>query len=151
MSFALDLKRFREKFKEGMDDFVAGIEIKLFSSVILNTPVGNPDEWVVYKKNPHWKRPKDYVGGRARANWQVSLNQPENGVLPDIDPDGQQTVGKVTSFVTGQSGGRLTFLVNNLAYASRLELGHSKQAPHGMVRVNVTRFQQLVKEEAQKL
>jgi hypothetical protein len=36
--------------------------------------------------------------------------------------------------------------VNNLPYAVPLEYGHSKQAPGGMVRITLARFQQIVDE-----
>ena len=42
-------------------------------------------------------------------------------------------------------------LTNNLPYAQRLEYGWSQQAPQGFVRVNVSRFQQLINEEANKV
>lgn len=42
-------------------------------------------------------------------------------------------------------------LTNNLPYAERLEYGWSNQAPQGMVRVNVARFNTLLEEEAAKV
>jgi hypothetical protein len=36
--------------------------------------------------------------------------------------------------------------VNNLPYGIALEYGHSKQAPSGMIRVTLARFQQIVDE-----
>ena len=37
-------------------------------------------------------------------------------------------------------------LANNVEYIKSLENGHSKQAPHGMVRKNVRRHEQILKE-----
>jgi nitroimidazol reductase NimA-like FMN-containing flavoprotein (pyridoxamine 5'-phosphate oxidase superfamily) len=42
--------------------------------------------------------------------------------------------------------GQTAYLVNNLPYAVPLEYGHSKQAPGGMVRITLARFQQVVDE-----
>ena len=41
---------------------------------------------------------------------------------------------------------KVQFFTNNLPYAAALENGHSGQAPGGMVRVTVARFQQIVLE-----
>ena len=42
------------------------------------------------------------------------------------------------------TAGQVAFIVNNLPYAIPLEYGHSTQAPNGMVRITVERFQQIV-------
>ena len=42
--------------------------------------------------------------------------------------------------------GAFAYIINNLPYAIPLEFGHSTQAPGGMVRVTVARFQQIVQE-----
>ncbi|MNT90915.1 hypothetical protein D3C72_2319290 [compost metagenome] len=42
--------------------------------------------------------------------------------------------------------GQMAYLINNLPYAIPLEFGHSNQAPNGMVRVTIARFQQIVEQ-----
>ena len=42
--------------------------------------------------------------------------------------------------------GQMAYIINNLPYAIPLEFGHSTQAPGGMVRVTVARFQRIVLE-----
>lgn len=89
---------------------------------------------------------KDYVGGRFRGNWQFSIDTPADGVLDQIDPSGNVSVAVLRTQVQSLSIGQTAYLVNNLPYAVPLEYGHSKQAPGGMVRITLARFQQIVDE-----
>jgi len=89
---------------------------------------------------------KDYVGGRFRGNWQFSIGSPVEGVLDQIDASGSVTLAKLKLQVEQLSIGETAYIVNNLPYAIPLEYGHSKQAPSGMVRVTLARFQQIVAE-----
>ena len=53
--------------------------------------------------------------------------------------------------VAALKGGGVTFMANNLPYAHRLEFeGWSRQAPEGMVRRTVARFNQIADEAAKK-
>ena len=89
---------------------------------------------------------KDYVGGRFRGNWQFSIGSPVDGVLDQIDASGNVTLAKLKLQVQQLSIGETAYIVNNLPYAVPLEYGHSKQAPGGMVRITLARFQQIVDE-----
>lgn len=89
---------------------------------------------------------KDYVGGRFRGNWQFSIDTPADGELDTIDPSGNATVAALRAQVSGLTIGQTAYIVNNLPYAIPLEYGHSKQAPHGMVRVTLANFQRIVDE-----
>ncbi|PWK42213.1 hypothetical protein [Pseudomonas sp. OV226] len=89
---------------------------------------------------------KDYVGGRFRGNWQFSIDTPADGVVDQIDPSGNVSVAVLRAQVQSLTIGQTAYLVNNLPYAVPLEYGHSKQAPGGMVRITLARFQQIVDE-----
>ena len=89
---------------------------------------------------------KGYVGGRFRGNWQFSIDTPADGELDTIDPSGNATVAALRAQVSGLTIGQTAYIVNNLPYAIPLEYGHSKQAPHGMVRVTLANFQRIVDE-----
>lgn len=129
MSFGNDLSRFRLKVGRAHDDMIRGIELSLFSGVIMDSPVDT---------------------GRFRGNWQASIGTPKSGTLDTIDPTGQATSAAAQRFVATLKGGRLTWLANNLPYAERLEYGWSKQAPQGMVRKNVARLQRIVDEQVNR-
>lgn len=138
MSFGQEIGRWAKDTSQDMADLHQAAVLKLFSSVILQTPVGNPDNW----QNPE-SAPEGYVGGRLRGNWQVSTGRPASGELDTIDSSGNTTVGNMRQFVNGLDFTKdvEVYLTNNLPYAERIEyFGHSGQAPEGMVRKNLIRI-----------
>ena len=90
--------------------------------------------------------PKGYVGGRFRANWHLSINVVESVTFDEVDPSGDETVAAMVAAMSDFTAGQTAYIINNLPYAIPLEFGHSTQAPGGMVRVTVARFQQIVLE-----
>lgn len=130
MSFALDVSKFVEKAKKNPEKVMRQVSIKLFSAIIKASPVDT---------------------GRFRMNWMASGGTPAPGITDATDKSGNKATGNATSFVLNASDWREFTLTNNLPYAQRLEYGWSQQAPQGFVRVNVSRFQQLINEEANKV
>lgn len=130
MSFALDVSKFVEKAKKNPEKVMRQVSIKLFSAIIKTTPVKY---------------------GRARMNWMASDGTPASGTTDATDKSGNIAIGNATSFVLKAADWHEFTLTNNLPYAQRLEYGWSQQAPAGMVRTNVSRFQQLINEEASKV
>lgn len=142
--------RNRKAFEIALDEFVEDIvpaqhlliqkkvAIDLLARIIDRTPVGNPDLW----KESSLPAPKGYVGGRARANWQISTSRPPNKPIDAIDPDGDvtETVGLV-KMGKAKAGGTI-WIYNNVRYIKRLEDGWSyKQAPLGMVAVSLAEIE----------
>lgn len=130
MSFALDVSKFVEKAKKNPEKVIRQVSIKLFSAIINASPVDT---------------------GRFRMNWMASGGTPAFGTTDATDKSGNKATGNATSFVLNASDWREFTLTNNLPYAQRLEYGWSQQAPAGVVRTNVSRFQQLINEEANKV
>lgn len=130
MSFALDVSKFVEKAKKNPEKVMRQVSIKLFSAIIKASPVDT---------------------GRFRMNWMASGGTPTSGVTDATDKSGNTATGNATSFVLKAADWREFTLTNNLPYAQRLEYGWSQQAPQGMVRTNISRFQQLINEEANKV
>lgn len=89
-------------------------------------------------------KPKGYVGGRFRANWNTSVSAPDETTTDTADPSGAKATANVLAKMGG--AGSVTFLCNALPYAERLEMGWSKQAPAGMVRVSMARIDAIVSE-----
>ncbi|MCF1487584.1 hypothetical protein LZ838_09440 [Pseudomonas sp. AA27] len=85
-----------------------------------------------------------YVGGRFRGNWQFSIESPATGELDVVDRSGNETIAQLKAQVAALTIGQTAYIVNNLPYAIPLEYGHSTQAPRGMVRVTLDRFQGIV-------
>ena len=165
MSFTLDVKAFCEKAKKNPETVMRQVSMKLFSAIILGSPVDT---------------------GRFRMNWQASGAAPATGEVPGKDPTGANAVNDMTTFVNSTNYWEELTLTNNLPYAEVIEFGgyatgfhgpkrpsnlgskfvgplrpkaptkttpdgYSLQAPQGVVRVNVARFNTILAEEAAKV
>lgn len=130
MSFTLDVKAFCEKAKKNPEIVMRAVSLKLFSAIIKASPVDT---------------------GRFRMNWQTSAATPRPGLIAGTDKTGNKAVNSATTFISNTPVWQELTLTNNLPYAQRLEYGWSKQAPAGIVRINVARFNTLLNEEAAKV
>lgn len=128
--FTLDIQAFVAKAKKNPETVMRSVSLKLFSAIIKESPVDT---------------------GRFRGNWQTTGVTPATGLIAGVDPTGNKAVNSAATFITNAPGWDTFTLTNNLPYAERLEYGWSKQAPVGMVRINIARFQQLINEEAAKV
>jgi len=145
MSFASDMAKFAENAGNSIENTMQAIGFQLFDAIIKDTPV---DE------------------GRARGNWQASINAP---ILKDTDKKdktGNKTSTEMYSVSKKFKAGTVFYITNNLPYIWSLEYGgygrgdgatnkttrdgYSIQAPYGMVRKNVARIQSIVAAEARK-
>lgn len=128
MSFTKDIERFARKVATAEDKIVRTATLELFRGVILATPVKT---------------------GRARGAWTTSVGAP--AASPDrVDQvalvaggGGSVAVAEVYA-KTPPGAGQVTFLANDLPYIERLESGSSKQAPAGMVKINIDRVKKMV-------
>ncbi len=131
-TFTVNIEKFIQKTNIEADKVVRKVCFDLMSGVVLKTPVDT---------------------GRARANWQASIDTPATGTISFDGDAGSNTqtpapsassaaaIGKALGAVN-KATGRVFWLVNNLPYISRLEYGAwSKQAPHGMVRITIAEIQ----------
>lgn len=115
--FAIDLKRFGKVTREQAQMIFRKIIIDLDTRVVLGTPV---DE------------------GRARGNWFPSLNAPSDAMdWASLSPSGGEAVQRATALAMSAKIGDVAWLTNNLPYILPLENGHSRQAPQGMVDLNL--------------
>lgn len=148
--FAVSISKWREKAVANADQVLRAVCIGLLNNVVVRSPVGNPELWSGDKYG-FIRPPPGYVGGRFRANWQVSVGEPSTETVDAVDPSGQVSImaGQVT--LNGVECGPPIYIVNNLPYAIPLEYGHSSQAPQGMVRLAAIEFQQLVDEAVRGL
>ncbi|ENR1382665.1 hypothetical protein ACETT8_004067 [Yersinia enterocolitica] len=101
------------------------------------------------------KTPAGYTGGRFRGNWQVGLDvQPEGETGRDNnnDPNGNMTMA-VGNYMLEQFkvGTKAIYFTNNVPYALELELGHSSQAPSGLVRITALEAKKYFDEAASEV
>lgn len=131
-NFSLDISAFIEKTTKNADAKVRVICLDLLSGIVLKTPVDT---------------------GRARANWQATIDTPASGTIQFKADEGSgvtapnQSAASVSAINNGQAAvknakGRIFYITNNLPYISRLEFDSlSKQSPRGMVRLTIDEVQ----------
>ena len=114
-----------------LDDF-GETAAAMLRGLIFRSPVGNPDTW----KETSLPPPPGYVGGHFRRNWVVSIGGFDTTEVEGIDNTGSPTFASGLAVVEAYKRGKLgvnLILQNNVPYANRLALGHSRQAEAGWV------------------
>ncbi|HFQ6850873.1 TPA: hypothetical protein ACHSL5_001432 [Enterobacter cloacae] len=98
------------------------------------------------------KAPPGYTGGRFRGNWQVSFDAPAADETGRVDKTGNLTkaAGNYTLSLF-KVGMKAIYFCNNVPYAYRLEMGHSSQAPGGMVRITASEFQRFFEDAVREV
>jgi len=87
---------------------------------------------VTYAVNSlHERTPKDTL--YASENWNVSVGAIDRSTTGDVSPG--RTLSEGHGVISGLTAYGVTFITNSVAYANRLENGHSAQAPNGMVAI----------------
>lgn len=125
MSFSSDLKKFRVKTMQKYTKVKRLSAFDLFSAIVLETPVDK---------------------GVLRNNWFASIKNPSAEMTEASDPSGSSTIRRIQNIVNGSDLLTDVFLTNNLPYAVPIEFdGISGKAPQGMVRVNTTRWDSIVR------
>lgn len=98
------------------------------------------------------KAPPGYTGGRFRGNWQVSFDERTSEETGRIDKSGSETL-RAGNLVLSQFrvGMKEVFFCNNVPYSYELEMGHSSQAPGGMVRITAAEAARFFDEAAKEI
>ncbi len=115
--FVLDLSKFQELTAEELRRVQKKVAFDGLWKVTQKTPVDT---------------------GRARANWTLAAEEPDETILPEGHYAQPNAPGSLENL--GLFG--MVWLNNQLPYAPELEDGSSKQAPAGMVKVSVVELQQ---------
>lgn len=130
-SLSLDLSRFVDKTVAELNRVKRAVTLELFTSIVYDTPVDT---------------------GRLRGNWQISIGSPLVGAVDRLDPSGDRVAREIAAMVGESKLEDVMILRNNLPYAYRIEYegwSHTK-APHGMMRRNFLRVQQILKKAVQE-
>lgn len=98
----------------GAAEWVRSVLLSLLGQAVYRTPV---------------------LSGTARGNWLLGVgSRPSGWSRGRKDPQGDQTVRQgLLQLVRARDVATTYWIVNNVPYALRLERGHSKQAPNGML------------------
>lgn len=150
--FNADMKKAEKLIIKACEKTVRGTAIAMFGEIIRKTPVGNPSIWKINanaKNKKSMYRPKGYVGGRLRNNWQATINSPAEGEVQNASKSGSDAKASVKAAAASYDLTKSMFLTNNLPYAARVEYGQwSKQAPQGMMRTTVASFKSEIEKNA---
>ena len=105
---------------EKANQFKRAIALQILARVVMMTPVDT---------------------GRARGNWQVSINTINIGELSRLDSNGPGTIQTESEKIGDVQPGDAIWIHNNLPYIHVLEDGSSAQAPTGMLRVTLAEIE----------
>lgn len=119
LSFALQVDEFVKRAKLAPDIVVRKVALGIHRDIVLGTPVDT---------------------GRARASWGVGLNRYELVEADITDKSGTQTILRAAARLNTYRPGDSVWIGSRLPYIEPLEFGWSKQAPAGMVRLAIARW-----------
>jgi len=81
--------------------------------------------------------------GLARSNWFFG-NDPISTVGTVASKNGSPSIQRGLEWAAHLRAGGVFYIVNNVPYILKLEFGSSEQAPAGMARITVARWQKIV-------
>ena len=122
MSFESDMKKIQKRFEKRLHNATVATLLNVTTQVIKGTPVDT---------------------GRAKANWQATINTSANGTVESTDTSasGGKTL-KTAVPVIKQSIGQVYHLTNNVRYIGVLEF--SSKTKKGWVRKAVKQFNKIL-------
>jgi len=124
LKFGDQLRQFAQVVGKRINVVHRDVSIKLFNAIIMDTPVDT---------------------GEARGGWNASMEMPDLRETGRLDPTGSQAMADVNVTIKADRS-KVAYLSNSVEHIVPLEYGWSKQAPEGMVRMNVVRFQSMMAE-----
>lgn len=149
--FNLDISRWVGKSKEAARVFAAVSLQDLCELVIISTPgPGNSTQ-----ANPRPGTPTGFL----RGSWHASFGGPVEAAGEE-DPTGEASVSQANLTLAGLKIGDTFYMVNNAAYAARLEYGfvgqdslgrNISQTPRAWVRGAVASFPRIAEEAARRI
>jgi hypothetical protein len=86
--------------------------------------------------------------GRFRNNWFLGVDQQPDATTEEVDPLGDLAIARALGALPDPADGHVYYIVNNLPYAWSLEMGSSKQAPQGIVRLTLLEWDDIVADAA---
>jgi hypothetical protein len=120
-----------DRQKKNMSLFYKKVAFDVFTEIVLRTPVDT---------------------GRARANWVVTIDQPNETEVEGVDKSGTQAMGNGLKTINRANEMPDFWITNNLPYIEKLEFGGSRiKAPAGMVRVTVARWREFLEDNKDEL
>lgn len=165
MSFTLDVRNFVEKAKKNNETVMRQVSLKLFSAIIKASPVDTgrfrmnwqasgptPASGEVPGKDPTGTNAVNAMSDFVKAtNYWEELTLTNNLPYAEVIEYGGYATGFHGPKKPKNLGSKFVGPLRPKAATKTTTDGYSLQAPQGVVRVNVVRFQQLLDEEAAKV
>lgn len=140
--FKIYIKEWEKEFKANAQRILDAAEnirtsaaYKLVEHLKFISPVGNPKLW-------DSKAPPSYTPGHYRDAWVMEINGSQR----------DKRSGQYISSTTNIGGGGVSVkagvitIANTAEYALRIEEGWSQQAPQGVLRIGIAKWDRFVKE-----
>lgn len=135
--FAAKLKGISDALPENVNKLMKDVAMAVATEVVAGTPADT---------------------GRAKENWQTSLNTPASGVLhpepqrPESPAAGvARSLAETRDVLSEYKTGDTVYIQNNLPYIGALNRGHSKQAGEFFVERAALRGLKLIKGAAGRI
>ena len=118
---------------------------EIWGGLTRTTPVGNPDLWVYnhpqrgYIDYVGYFGKPDYVGGRARSNWFMSIGAPNRTTTKETKPTKSRQVARSVIKAAKKIDYPTITISNNLPYIVPINDGHSTQAPKKFIETEINR------------
>jgi len=129
-SFAAQLQAFADMVQQDADEVFQIVATEVGQSVIDLTPVDT---------------------GRALSNWNAGINSPDDVYRETEDPLDSKTSARLASEFKSLKFGDTAFITNATPHVPFLEYGSSKQAPNGMTRITLARFNNIVQDAVKRV
>ncbi len=129
-SFAAQLQAFGELVQKEADEVFQIVATEVGQSVINLTPVDT---------------------GRALSNWNAGINAPDDVYRETEDPLDDRTSARLAAEFGALKFGDTAFITNATPHIPFLEYGSSKQAPNGMTRITLARFNNIVQDAVKRV
>lgn len=126
MSFSADINGFAERLRVNGDAVLGKVAISMTSDIMKMTPVDT---------------------GYARSNYFWGNSRDTSSIDETRDKTGAPSIARALTFAQHVKAGGTCYITNNLDYIMKLEYGMpggSRQAPNGMARITVARWQEIV-------
>lgn len=125
MSFASDIAKFNKKTLDRFIKVKKASALGLLGAIVIETPV---------------------LFGVLRNNWNLEFGSPSDNITDQGNINAGAIIGEMQNKLEGGVDATNTiYFTNSLSYAPPIEYdSYSAQAPNGMVRVNVARWQTIV-------
>ena len=113
LQFDADIDKFAKAIGLGKQIVVRKIALDIYGKIKQRTPVDT---------------------GRAASAWTFTVGTPSDYIPPE---EGFTAMPDTPLALSQVDGNQPIYIINNLPYIEPLEMGHSKQAPAGMVRLSL--------------